>query len=373
MDDYFDIVTLPQVASDQASDYDDGIFSESASSYRTMSTLQSREVAEYFRSICGFTYPADENVPLVFPADATADRLDVLLHVMVRLCLGGENVPRAIDVMLREGGVSRDGSGAKVLDVVTNSGTWVNEMAGTYSTAKFVTLDSKPLIPHKPHARIEFQVYDFYAGLMEADNTFDLVHIRQGVLATKDFNFLLRELHRVLKPNGYIMITELPFDTYEGTTHKVPIHSATNIAQGIIFAYEMCAAQGVDTDAWKDMAVRLAPGHPLWGNPGARDPNPGPARRVSAVQNAHGFRDISLNFVPVPIGTWHFDESQQILGGLMRLWGFHQSQSSLPVVLQRGIEESAARAFIENLLQEVMEVDRYRAYMEFQIWLARKI
>jgi ubiquinone/menaquinone biosynthesis C-methylase UbiE len=33
---------------------------------------------------------------------------------------------------------------------------------------------------------------------------------------TKNFNFLLREMHRVLKPNGVLVITEIPTQGYEG-------------------------------------------------------------------------------------------------------------------------------------------------------------
>lgn len=33
---------------------------------------------------------------------------------------------------------------------------------------------------------------------------------------TKDFNFLLREMHRVLKPCGILLIGEMPLQAFEG-------------------------------------------------------------------------------------------------------------------------------------------------------------
>lgn len=33
---------------------------------------------------------------------------------------------------------------------------------------------------------------------------------------TKDYNFLLREMHRVLKPGGILVIGEMPSQSYEG-------------------------------------------------------------------------------------------------------------------------------------------------------------
>ncbi|KAG8742284.1 hypothetical protein FRC10_001708 [Ceratobasidium sp. 414] len=61
------------IMTEPTSESDETIFSDSGSSCHTMSTLQSNEVAEYFRLVHGFTFSSDENVPLVFPTDAAAE------------------------------------------------------------------------------------------------------------------------------------------------------------------------------------------------------------------------------------------------------------------------------------------------------------
>ncbi|KAG8746733.1 hypothetical protein FRC12_014225, partial [Ceratobasidium sp. 428] len=147
-----------------------------------MSTLASQEVTDYFRSIHGSTYAADENIPVTFPVDMLRDRLDVVLHTVVRLSYDGVNVPVDADAMLRAKETDSGQAGARVLDIVTNSGTWVREMATEYSNATFVSIDSKPLTPHEPHSRIQFEVYDYYVGIRQPTSSFDLVHLRQGVL-----------------------------------------------------------------------------------------------------------------------------------------------------------------------------------------------
>ncbi|KAG9099670.1 hypothetical protein FRC06_004964, partial [Ceratobasidium sp. 370] len=173
---HYELLTLSATTTRSTSASDEEMFLDSETSY-TASTLQSNEVAAYFRLVDGFTFPSDENIPRIFPTDGTAERIDIMLHIIVRLCRGGKNVPPAIDEMLRTGGL--DGGGAK------------------------------------PNARIDFEVYDWYAGILQPDSSFDLVHLRQGVYETKNFNFLLQEVHRVLKPNGFLMVTEIPTQAYE--------------------------------------------------------------------------------------------------------------------------------------------------------------
>ena len=51
-------------------------------------------------------------------------------------------------------------------------------MAEAYPTAKFVSVDLKPLIPFAPHRSIEFEVYNFSTGFMYPDASFDFVHAR---------------------------------------------------------------------------------------------------------------------------------------------------------------------------------------------------
>ena len=77
---------------------------------------------EYFRTVHGFTYLNDESLPIYLPTDNLAGH-HIVLHTLLRLAYNGVNVPVAVDQMLRSGGVDCT-SGASVLDVATNSGTW---------------------------------------------------------------------------------------------------------------------------------------------------------------------------------------------------------------------------------------------------------
>ncbi|QRV96393.1 methyltransferase domain protein [Ceratobasidium sp. AG-Ba] len=349
---------------DESSNSESPTFSDSDCSYGTMSTLQSEEVASYFRSVSGFTYSSNEDVPVLIPADTNANKLDVLLHIIVRLCQGGKNVPCEVDDMLRNGGVDSE-NGARVLDVVTNSGTWVEEMADIYPTASFTSVDVKPLVPHKPHARIGFQVYNLHAGIMESDATFDLVHIRQGVFVSRNFNSILRDINRVLKPNGYILVTEIPFEAYEGKYFGIGV-----VLHSLEIMNQASLAEGVDITVWQDMSSRLDASHPLWENEWAGAAHS--FENEKGPRATRGFYDITLHSEPVPLGAWHSDESQKTLGNLMRIRALHSLQQILLAIMSRGSQGAQTTMFLESLRQEMTEVEKYRAFMMCRMWVARK-
>jgi hypothetical protein len=54
----------------------------------------------------------------------------------------------------------------------------VQEMATEFPHVDFVSLDVSPMTAHIPRENITFEVYDLYAGLAEADASFDMVHVR---------------------------------------------------------------------------------------------------------------------------------------------------------------------------------------------------
>ena len=59
--------------------------------------------------------------------------------------------------------------------------TWfrVREMANEFPHADFTSVDIVPHVPHVPRPNIlGYEVYDVYNGIAEADESFDLVHMR---------------------------------------------------------------------------------------------------------------------------------------------------------------------------------------------------
>ncbi|KAG8702708.1 hypothetical protein FRC09_004585, partial [Ceratobasidium sp. 395] len=131
---------------------------------------------------------------------------------------------------------------------------------------------------------------------------------------------------------------------------------------------------GADVTAWKDMTARLEPSHPLWGNvPPDANLHSVSDKLSSDVYAVRGFYNINLHAVPVSLGAWPSDEGQRIVGSLVRLWAYHHARSVLPVILLRGVGERQAKEFVEKLMQEIADVDKYRACMMLHMWSSRKI
>ncbi|CAE6440237.1 unnamed protein product [Rhizoctonia solani] len=333
-----------------------------SSSARSMSTLSSGEVLEYFKTLHGFTYVTDDNVPLAFPTDAVAERVNIVFNIITRLFQGGKNVPAVAEELLMNGGL--DGNGARVLSLVTNSGVWAYEMASTFPSAQFVSIDIKPLTALVPHERIKFEVYDVYAGIAEPDASFDLVHARQCVTMFKDYNYMLREMHRVLKPGGLLVIGEMPSQSYEASDPTIPLHTSPMRAQAIAMMRNAHAAQGIDLAAWDEMAYRLDPRHPMWEN---NSPDP-----KSVTSPVHGFRTITTFHHLVPNGPWSSGETQRVVGAMAKLV-FEKAWKALPPMLRMmGMSEDEAGAFVARLEAEVQD-PRYRSYAKYKVWCARKI
>ncbi|KAG9099668.1 hypothetical protein FRC06_004962 [Ceratobasidium sp. 370] len=293
-----------------------------------------------------------------------------MFHTVVRLSQDGLNAPPEAEEVLRAGGLDDQERGARVLDLFTNGGTWVQETAEVYPTASFVSVDTKLFSSDQPGSNVTFEVYDLYAGITEPDSSFDVVNAIQCVVETKDFNFLLREMHRVLKPNGVLVITEIPFWAYGVENPSGAQGLESHHALGLDWLRRAFQAQGLDLTVWDDMCARLSPRHPLWAE-WSINPEAGVFEPRNSPNSVRGFQSINMRTRLIPAGPWPEDNAQRIIGSMAYLLITHAWKLCAPVLLMQGVEEEI-RTMADAIAMELAE-SRIRGYLKCHRWAVRKI
>ncbi|KAG8740829.1 hypothetical protein FRC10_003857 [Ceratobasidium sp. 414] len=153
-------------------EYDSLSSCDTDSTVDTTTTIQSKDVPEYFRVEYGRAFPADEEIPMVFPSDNDEIRRLRTQHFAVKL-VAGEALDEVVSAHLSS---NSDGRRKKVLDVRTQTGIWADETAMKFPEVDVTSIDVVPTIPHIPRANLQHEVYEIHEGIMEADETFDAVH-----------------------------------------------------------------------------------------------------------------------------------------------------------------------------------------------------
>ncbi|KAJ1300486.1 hypothetical protein OPQ81_005300 [Rhizoctonia solani] len=283
----------------------------SASTAQTVSTITSDEISDYFREAYGRTYAHDENLPLLYPIDEIEARRHQMQHAFLKALVHGNYIGPVQEVLRPRA----DGSRPRILDIRTCTGNWAQEMAAEFPHCDIVSIDIAPIVPHAPHPNIAFEVYDLYAGVAEPDESFDYVSCRHVQLHVKEYDRLIFDLHRVLKPGGLITICEVENQIYEAEPpfdRRAYVHTAPLAAQAVDILRGAITKQGVDLNAINHFHEWLRPNSPFWAQTAKKYDIPSSRVQIAS----RGFRDIQKQVVLIPVGTWHPDPAVQRVGDL---------------------------------------------------------
>lgn len=242
-------------ATTEFSPYDTDSDTASLCSQHSASTLSTQEARGYFQEVGGRLYPVDPELPIFMPQDGQeTQRLD-REHVALKLVLGCNYVGPVASHLRHDPLAPRK----RVLDIGTQQGTWVQEMATEFPHVDFVSLDFSPMAPHTPRRNITFEVYDLYAGLAEGDASFDMIHVRHTANKVGNYRFLMQELHRVLRPGGLFISGEFENEIYEAENPDVPLVDAVpRLSRALGLVRQALAAQNVTVDAGRRLPDILA-------------------------------------------------------------------------------------------------------------------
>ncbi|KAG9124157.1 hypothetical protein FRC07_012629 [Ceratobasidium sp. 392] len=352
-------------------DYDDRSDSDmdtisSASTRRTASTITSDEISEYFREAHGRAYPLDENLPLTFPADDIELRRHQMQHVILKALVHG-NYIGPVQHVLRP---RADGTRPRILDIRTCDGTWAQEMAAEFPHCDITSVDIAPLTTHVPRPNIAFEIYDLYAGVAEPDETFDYVSCRHVQLAVKEYDRLVFDLHRVLRPGGLLCICEVGHRLYEvdNPPYNTPFKSLPCLAYGGEVLRSAIAAQGIDIMAIDHIGDWLRPKSEFWRRTGEKYKIPQP--RIS--QASAGFTHIHCQEVLMPTGGWHPDPNVAQVGALAARQFMMAWKQLDGLLVEAGMKEDEAKRVAETSIEDLKRTQSVPCLAKYMMYYGIK-
>ncbi|KAG8732316.1 hypothetical protein FRC11_014445 [Ceratobasidium sp. 423] len=327
--------------------------SDSETTISSMETIDSAEVADYFRVKHGRAFPMYDDLPLALPADQGEVYRLKIQHMAVKKLIA-DGLDSVIEAQLAP---SFDGRRKCVLDIRTQSGIWADEMAIRFPTVDIKSIDVVPTVPHYPQHNLHHEVYDIHAGILEPTGTFDMVHARHSVNMIKDWTSLLQEMHRVLRPGGLLVFGEWdPRLTLPGE-HEPALHGPGHHSTRFFEVYRSALTEGgVLIEAFSDIDDWLCPESGLWD-----------------TQTYSGFHQVVHRVWDAPLnGLWHPDPVMQEVGMLMAMNFCEFIVNAQPLFLSSGTSKAEYDKWVEEMRREIQDpmnsvVLRYHAVTAFKL------
>ncbi|QRV73725.1 methyltransferase domain protein [Ceratobasidium sp. AG-Ba] len=231
-------------------------------------TIQSNDLPGYFVIHDGRPQPPSNNVLKWYPCDNI--RRYVVRYLACKFVFGGHYLGPVKEILAPIEGGSR-----QALELGTRTGTWTQAMASEFPHVHFRSVDVIPMVPHVQHPNPTFEVYDFTEGLLLEDESQDVVFLNIILEIVNDYQAIVREAYRVLRPGGLIHI-------YDHNPHCWGPEDITKTAQRTsphkyrLFGTlrQWISSIGIDPDTCEKLPQWLASGSDAWD------------------QGQHGFRDI---------------------------------------------------------------------------------
>ncbi|KAJ3999143.1 S-adenosyl-L-methionine-dependent methyltransferase [Lentinula boryana] len=157
--------------------------------------------SEYFRRLFDRTFN-NLNTRYLLPADEDEVKRSELHHRMMQFVFQGNNYVGPVKEALQFGQHRR------VLDLGTGSGTWAINMADEFPRAEVIGIDLAPLQPRSVPPNCTFELCDIEGGIPYPDGYFDFIHARSIHTGIRDYPQFLREITRLLRPGGLVLLIE---------------------------------------------------------------------------------------------------------------------------------------------------------------------
>ncbi|KAG8777746.1 hypothetical protein FRC12_000227 [Ceratobasidium sp. 428] len=324
---------IPPGGEQEPKSYSDDESSDSEDSIASSHTITSNEFTNYFCEVNGRLFVNDPDVLVWYPVDE--HRRLKLRHQLLKLLHGGNHFGKMAEVL----SACKDRR-PRVLDMCTRDGSWVSEMSQEFPHVEFVSVDVAPVVAHTPQENILYEVYDVHRGILEHDNSFDLVWISCITEVVKDVPEIIREAQRVLKPGGLLCMVEPElalYDSQDISRHSLDLTPLT--WRAIDAVRSNLITQGAQLEDYRLATNWLSPGSIFW-----RDKNP---------SSLLSFERITAGTKVAHAGGWDSDNERQEIRLLLAQLGTTYWRNMVSMLTLSGTSDREATDLVNGAIREL--------------------
>ncbi|KAF9535292.1 S-adenosyl-L-methionine-dependent methyltransferase [Crepidotus variabilis] len=236
---------------------------------------------EYFRFLHSRTLNT-LNTNYLLPVDHDEVKRSEYHHRLVQFLFSGRNWVGPVKEALQFGQHRR------VLDLGTGSGLWAIDTADEFTRAEVIAIDLAPIQPEHVPPNCTFELCDLdEAPIPYPDSFFDFIHARSLHIGIRNYPRLLREVARLLRPGGLVLLIEPTLHPCPAPAGKPPMHGWITLWD----TYRKCLRrQNIDVTV--------------------------PERLSELLSEAGAFESVIIREGNVPVGFWPKDPHSLSIGQL---------------------------------------------------------
>ncbi|KII87150.1 hypothetical protein PLICRDRAFT_112726 [Plicaturopsis crispa FD-325 SS-3] len=287
------------------------------------------DASQFFRTVHGMTLNTI-NTRYMIPVDEDAIRRSFLLNVMVYFMFDCKNYIGPVDEILRSS-INDPGRLRNILDLGTGGGQWAISMADKFPRVEVTGVDLAPIQPRLVPPNCTFDVCDLdVPSLPYPDCTYDFIHARSMHTGISNYPRLLKEIGRLLRPGGMVLLIEPDLEPMADGRMASEIEGFSGLSGWFALweAYHYCLhRRGIDVTV--------------------------PQSLRELLETAGEFENISVRVGSVPIGFWPRDPLHLAIGEISWMYFDSLLPSMLPILVDSGYPEGHAKVLIQSAQQDL--------------------
>ncbi|EIM90105.1 S-adenosyl-L-methionine-dependent methyltransferase [Stereum hirsutum FP-91666 SS1] len=291
--------------------------------------LNDSESKRFFREVFGRSVNV-LNDRYILPADDDELKRFDIFHRMIKFVLGSKNYVGPADEILspEKGALLKEK--LRVLDLGTGGGTWAIEMADEFPHVEVTGVDLAPLQPRMVPPNCIFELCDLDQGCIPyPSNSYEVVHARNMHAGIHDYPWFVRELTRILRPGGLLILIEFDLcPIADGQFAPTPTRSGIPGWCKLQEETKRCLKmRGVDSSV--------------------------PERMAEFVDNTGWYESVRQQQADIPIGFWPKDPTLLTVGQLAWMNWDMLLVAVRPLLLSSGLSEAEVNVLIEDAQRDL--------------------